>query len=330
MPLIEPSSYIAPVLFRQAHFNTIYAALFRKIAPPDYQRETLETPDGDFLDLDWRRQPGADRLLIALHGLEGSADRPYIRGILQEFFQHGWEGLGVNFRGCSGRPNRQPRSYHMGATDDLDLVLRHIHAHGRYRTVVLVGFSLGGNVLLKYIGERGDKAVGVVDAAVAFSVPCHIPSANIEIDKWYNYLYLQRFLRSLHEKIQEKARRFPGLIDLSGPAPRSFREFDDRYTAPLHGFRDATDYWESCSSLRFLPEIRLPVLLVNALDDTFLSKACYPVDLARDSPYLFLEMPKWGGHVGFATYNGQGAYWSEQRARAFVEARVAGLTAEHS
>lgn len=317
MPVIDNSSYSARGIFRNPHINTVYPALFRKV-DLTYERERLSTPDGDFLDLDWSKT-GSTKLIIALHGLEGSADRPYIKGMLRHFNDRGWDGLGLNFRGCSGEPNRRLRSYHMGETTDLDRVIQHIHSVGKYHSVVLTGFSLGGNVLLKYLGEKGREVPGFLKGAVAFSVPCFIPSANKEIDHWQNYLYLKRFLNSLNTKIEEKARRFPDQVRLPRPMPKNFLEFDGQFTAPIHGFEDAQDYWHSCSSLNFLPDIHLPTLLINAGDDTFLSKECYPYNQARKMKQFFLEVPRWGGHVGFCPSNGSKTYWSEKRALEFLK-----------
>jgi predicted alpha/beta-fold hydrolase len=316
--MIQRSAYRPSPLFRNAHFNTIYSALVRRVPGVRYQRERLPTPDGDFLDLDWSTR-GGDRLLIVVHGLEGSADRPYVRGMIRYFNERGWDGLGMNFRGCSGEPNLRLRSYHMGETEDLGLIVRHALERGKYRRLALVGFSLGGNVVMKYLGEGGKDRPREVAAAVALSVPCHIASANREIDRWYNFLYLRRFLRSLNAKMAEKAARFPGEVPRLRPLPRSFQVFDDHFTGPIHGFRDARDYWESTGSLRFIPAIDVPTLLINARDDTFLSHACYPVELAQGHDRFYLEIPRWGGHVGFYEANGEPAIWSEKRAFAFID-----------
>ena len=321
MPLIKKSAYRARGPFRCAHVNTIFPALFRKVPGVHFERERVDTPDGDFLDLDWSVQ-GSRRLAILLHGLEGSAARPYIRGMARYFNQRGWDALGFNFRGCSGEPNRKLRSYHVGETGDLKWAISTILGRENYETIALVGFSLGGNVVLKYLGENGDEVPAEVRCGVAFSVPCEVVSANEEIDKWHNGLYRRRFIKSLNSKVKEKALRFPEALRLPKPMPRNFREFDGRFTAPIHGFRDAEDYWERNSSLPFLPAIRRPALLVSARDDSFLSPACYPYQLAAGHPHLFLEAPRWGGHVGFVSSGPDGAYWSEQRACQFVEEMV--------
>ncbi len=320
MPILPNSTYRPPALFRNPHLNTVYPALFRRVEGVDFHRQRLPTPDGDFIDLDWSRT-GSKRLLLALHGLEGDSRRPYIRGIIRRFNRAGWDGAGMNFRGCSGEPNLKPWSYHMGVSADLEWVIRQILNTGHYEQIALTGFSLGGNVVLRYLGERPDTTPGQIVAAVTFSVPCHIRSANLKIGKWYNYGYLNRFMTSLNKKMDLKAKQFPGLLQAGGKMPADFKSFDDRFTAPLHGFKNAEDYWEKCSSLPILESIRVPTLLVNALDDTFLSKECYPYTQATKNPCLYLETPRWGGHTGFVSRHPEGVYWSEERALEFVESR---------
>ena len=318
MPLLTTSTYHAPRLLRPAHFNTVYPAMFRRLPEVRYLRERWETPDGDFLDLDWARGQN-DRLLIAVHGLEGSSQRSYIKGMIRAFGQKGWDGLGFNFRSCSGELNRCLHSYHMGATADLDWLIHKVLDQRRYRQIALVGFSLGGNVVLKYLGERGDDLPGEVRSAVTFSVPCHLTSANLEIHSRKNRLYMRRFMDSLNPKLVAKARRFPDRLQIDrSRLPRNFYEYDEIFTAPVHGFANAAEYWDRSSSIHYLPEIKRPTLLVNALDDTFLSRESYPYDLARQHRYLFLETPANGGHVGFVSFNDRRHYWSERRAVEFV------------
>lgn len=318
MPFIKNSNYKAPILFRSAHFNTIYAALGRTVSGVYYERERIETPDNDFLDLDWSRI-NSDQLVIALHGLEGSADRPYMKGIIRAFNKSGWDGLGFNFRGCSGELNRKPYSYHMSWTTDLEFVLEKIQQLNRYKKVVLVGFSLGGNVVLNFLGRNGKNIPKFVEKGIAFSVPCHIESANIEIAKFQNVLYLKRFMRSLNEKVAQKVKDFPNEIQFDkNNRPKNFYEFDDQITAPLNGFESNYDYWRKSSSHQYLSNISIPTLLVNALDDTFLSESCYPYELAKNHQFFHFEAPQYGGHVGFISFNKKGLIWSEERAIQFA------------
>ncbi len=317
MPLLTSSTYKAFSIFKNGHINTVYAAAFRHVGHLAYERERLITPDNDFLDLDWARV-GSRLLLIALHGLEGSAQRPYIRGMARYFNRNNWDVLALNFRGCSGAPNLQLRSYHMGETSDLDFVIKTVLEKDQYQHIALVGFSLGGNVVLKYMGERGAGIASAIKAAVAFSVPCEMTSANEVFNKWYNRLYLKRFMRSLNVKLQQKAILFPNQLNASKPLPRNFDEFDERYTAPAHGFQSAQDYWQKASSLSFIPGIQVSTLLINPADDSFLSKACYPITEAERSKAFYLEIPRWGGHCGFVTFDKNGVYWTERRALDFI------------
>lgn len=317
MPLFSGSTYVPPPLLRGPHCQTIYAGRFRRVAGPRYDRIRLDTPDDDFLDVD-RALVGASRVAVLSHGLEGNSGRGYVRGMARALNAAGWDVLAWNYRTCGGTLNRRLRAYHSGATDDLDVVVRYALAQG-YRTLALVGFSLGGNLTLKYVGERGAGLPGAVAAAVAFSTPCDLAAGAAELAKPKNRLYRWAFLRSLRAKARLKAARHPGCVDVRRLAEvRTLYDFDDGFTAPIHGFRDADDYYRRCSALRFLDGIRIPTLLVNAADDPFLAGACYPVAVARRHRYLTLEVPAHGGHVGFVRFGP--TYWSEARAVAFLAA----------
>lgn len=317
MPIIEPSAYIPPLLFRSGHLQTIFPTTARRVAGVSYARERVMTPDGDFLDLDWAGAPSA-RVAILVHGLEGCSRSKYILGMARAFTRAGWEVAAMNMRGCSGEPNKLLRSYHSGATDDLECAVRHaLTSRAGCTSLALVGFSLGGNVLLKFLGEQSGSIDPRIKGAAAFSVPCDLESCALELAKARNAIYMRRFLQLLRAKISSKKSLFPEKIDMSGYGRiRSFREFDDRFTAPLHGFRDAKEYWRLCSSRQFLERIRRPTLLVNALDDPFLGEQCYPRQEAARSEYLYLETPRHGGHAGFVELSG--SYWSERRAVAFL------------
>ena len=233
----------------------------------------------------------------------------------------GWDALAWNYRGCSGEPNRQLRFYHNGATDDLDLVIRHAGQTGRYDEIALIGFSLGGNLTLVHLGR--DRVNGLVSRAVVFSVPCDLEASAALLAKPSNRIYMQRFLRLLHEKIKAKKAVLPGEIDDDGYEKLTdFKGFDDRYTAPIHGFRDALDYWRQCSSRQFIPEIRVPTLIVNAANDPFLPKACFPVAEAGYNSRVSLKISKSGGHVGFVAFNRDGQYWSEYQAVSFLNGHI--------
>jgi uncharacterized protein len=318
MPFVCPSSYRPPVFFENGHLQTIYPNLFRRVRGVSYSRQRMRTPDDDFLDLDWS-PVGATCLALIAHGLEGNSTRPYILGMVRALNRHGWDAVVWNFRGCSGEPNQKVRLYHSGDTQDLHTVLTHVLQGRYYAKLALIGFSLGGNVVLKYLGEQARKLNPKVRACVVFSAPCDLASSALKMGNLENTFYMKRFLRLLHEKIRAKMWLFPGEIDdREFHLMRSFKEFDERYTAPLHGFRSAEDYWEKASSKPYLPHITVPTLLVNALDDPFLAPPCYPYQESLSNPRFFLETPEAGGHVGFVSFDRSGDYWSESRSLEFL------------
>jgi predicted alpha/beta-fold hydrolase len=233
--------------------------------------------------------------------------------------KRGWDAVAWNARGCSGEPNRVLRFTHSGATEDLQMVISHVTSTCEYSRIALIGFSLGGNLTLKYLGE-GRELDPRIEAAAVFSVPCDLQSSSIRLARLANRMYMRHFLASLHDKIRAMMKLMPGKIDDRGYEHlRTFKDFDDRYTAPIHGFNDAEDYWRKCSCKPFLRHIQIPTLLVNARNDPFLAEPCYPTEEARENPNLYLEMPASGGHVGFIGCNGDGEYWSETRAVPFLE-----------
>jgi predicted alpha/beta-fold hydrolase len=280
-----------------------------------YERERINTPDDDFLDLDWLRQK-SNKLIILSHGLEGNSQRSYIKGMATIFFKNGYDVLAWNYRGCSEEMNRTIRFYHSGATDDLDLVVEHSASLG-YSEINLIGFSLGGNLTLKYMGEKSTTLHPLIKKGIAFSVPLNLHTSCIEISKSSNWVYNQRFLKSLKAKVISKAKQMEAINTAPLSSIKSLIEFDDHYTAPIHGFKGAVDYYHQCSAIRYIESINRPALIVNALNDPFLSKDCYP-DHLQDHPYLQFEYPERGGHVGFALFNQNGIYWSELRALQYI------------
>ena len=314
MPLISKSDYNPMFLFSNAHFQTIYPPLFRKVKGVNYVRERIFTPDRDFIDLDWSKV-GADRAVIVSHGLEGHSRRSYVLGMIKAFNTRGWDGIAFNFRGCSGEPNRLLRSYHCGATEDLHTVVSHVIEKTGYSCISLVGFSVGGNLTLMYLGEKNDILPSLIKSAAAVSVPCDLESSSKKLAQRSNMLYMKRFLKMCHNKMKI----MPGKInDANYDSIKTFEDFDNRYTAPIHGFLNAKDYWSKCSCKQYLDGINIPTLLINAQNDPFLGEACYPLEEARNNPYLFFEMPKSGGHVGFVDFKSNGEYWHETKIAAFA------------
>jgi uncharacterized protein len=318
MPLIQESTYRAPVWLPGGHLQTIYPALFRRLAHVSHRAERLELADGDFLDLEWSEK-GNSQLAILSHGLEANAKTDYVQGMAAALIRRGWDVLAWNFRGCSSEPNRLLRMYHSGETEDLHTVISYALANHPAQSISLIGFSLGGNLTLKYLGERPDALSPRLHRAVAFSVPCDLACSSRQLAFASNKIYMERFLRAMRTKIRAKKRLFPDQLDLTGlNRIRTFQEFDDRFTAPIHGFKDAADYWARNSCRQFLAKIRLPTLLISAANDPFLGRNCYPHDEAAASEYFHFENPKTGGHVGFSAFGNGTEYWSETRAMEFL------------
>jgi uncharacterized protein len=314
MPVIR-SQFCPPFWLRNAHLQTLLPVISRRQARLPYHRERLELADGDFLDLDWLRASGSD-LAILSHGLEGSSQDVIICGMAHALQRSGWNVLSWNYRGCSGELNRLPRLYHSGETADLGLVIE--HAACRFSRITLIGFSLGGNLILKYLGEaRPHRAIA---CAAAISAPIDLAASARALDqRRMNRLYLRRLIGTLVRKVKAKARHFPNQIDASQTkGVRGFEDFDGRFTAPVHGFRDAIDYWTQCSSRQFLQTIAVPTLLLSAQDDPFLTPNCFPFAEAEASEHLFLEAPATGGHLGFCSSLSSRQSWAERRIVEFL------------
>ena len=317
MPLIS-SDYNPPFLFKNGHFSTLYSGLARTVSGLIQERERISLPDGDFLDLDWSYGPQRTRkVVILLHGLEGNAQRPYITGSAKMANTHGYDACAVNFRGCSGEPNILYRSYHSGATEDLDSVVKYILKAKTYDEIYIKGFSLGGNLALKYIGE--DRQLSeAIKGVVGVSVPCSLFSSLKQLLQPKNFLYAKRFKNHLIAKMRAKQQLFPLKIQDEDIAQiKTLKDFDDVYTSKAHGFKDAMDYYTQCSALQFLPHITIPALIINAKNDSFLGPECYPYKEARENESVFLEAPEYGGHVGF--YGIQNTTYTEKRVIAFFD-----------
>lgn len=317
MPVIQ-STYKSNFFFKNRHVHTVFACFVRNMPKVPYVRERIVTPDEDFLDLDWIAKD-SKKLAIISHGLEGSSRSKYVFGMVSNLYKAGIDCVAWNFRGCSGEANKKLKSYHSGTTDDLETVINYAISKGKYEEIYLVGFSLGGNVTLKYVGEKGDQIPSVVKKAVAISAPCDLRSAVKSLARKGNIVYMKRFLRQLKRKLKAKKKLFPDALTLRGYRKiKNFMEYDRIYTAPIHGFNSAEEYWDKCSSRQFIPDIRIPTLLLNAKDDPFLGKDCFPYEEAQHSEYFFLETSKHGGHVGFIDFRKKGSYWSEKRTLEFL------------
>ena len=276
---------------------TIFGPLFRPGPRVPVRRERWELPDGDFVDVDRMDGPAGAPLFVALHGLEGDSSAHYIRGLLAQARARGWRGLALNFRGCSGDLNRLVRSYHSGETGDLDELVRRVRREAD--RILIAGCSLGGNVLVKWLGEQGDSAPREVRAAAAVSVPFDLALCADTLDSkgFWRWVYRTRFLRSLKRKSLEKLAKFPGAADVARVrSARSLREFDDALTSRVHGFADANDYYAQSSSGPYVERVRVPLLLLSAEDDPFIPASCIP---STANPAVTLEVSPHGGHLGF-------------------------------
>ncbi len=333
------------------HLQTLGARFMRSRLRVPLRRERIELADGDFLDLDWvtgkdGHELGDDSpLVLLLHGLEGSANSGYARQLYGELTARGFQAVGLNFRGCSGEPNRLPRAYHSGETGDLAYVVRVLRERYPERVIGAVGFSLGGNVLLKYLGEEGQRGQGELDrqerheideegkkgkegkgigTAVAISVPFDLSAGADYVERGFSKTYRALLVRKLKRKVRIKARIMNGEVDLARTlAVRTFREFDSAVIVPTHGFEDAEDYYRSSSSAQFLGSIRVPTLLIHSSDDPFLPPECVPERVTQRNPHIHTEFTRSGGHVGFVS----GApwapvFWGERRAAEFLAERL--------
>ncbi len=319
MPLVDPSAYPGPPWYQfNGHLQTIVPSVTRRFPDLPYERERLELPDGDFLDLDWL--PGREaKLVILSHGLEGNSQRTYVRGMADYFHRRGWEVLAWNCRSCSEEMNRTPRLYYHGDVEDIGTVVEHAVGRRSYERVTLIGFSMGGAMTLKYLGVKGQYVPAPIDSAVAFSVPCDLGASSATLDLRSNRFYRNRFFTRLQEKLRRKEAQFPGLIDVSlFEKVKVWRDFDVFFSAPINGFSSAEEFYYHSSALNFMEGIAVPTLLVNAENDPILTPSCHPRRMAQNHPYLYLEVPHRGGHVGFFVPRSS-VPWSEERAWCFVQ-----------
>ncbi len=317
MPVKKNVQFRRPWFLFNGHLESIYPALFRKINGLPYHRHRIATPDDDFLDVDWLKG-GNDKLVVLTHGLEGDSRRQYMAGMARIFFKNGWDVLAWNNRSCSGEMNRARRMYHHGDIEDLGLVVEYGISRG-YKTVVLVGFSMGANQTLKYLGVKGAGLATEIACGIAFSAPTDLEAGAAILDRPDNLLYKKRFLHYLSKKIKIKEAQYPGTFDLSLlPKVKKWRDFDEWFSAPLNGFENASHFYREASAKNFMFDAKVPVLLVQAENDPILPRQCYPVSACKSHPCISLEITQCGGHVGFLQDPGPHA-WSELRALEFAK-----------
>lgn len=319
MPLEIANDFSPPWYLRGSQRQTILVNVLRNPSFLQPERERIYTADGDFHEIDWYRQ-GSKKCIIVSHGLEGDSRRQYTRGLIKCLYSAGWDGIGFNFRSCGGEINKLPRSYHCGDTGDLRALVDRLVEEKKYDTIVLAGFSLGGNVSLLLAGKAGKALPDEVKAVIGVSVPIDLTSSVPEIESRRNWHYMLRFMQGLRAKAFKKIDL--GILDESYRIPvaqsNNFTHFDHIYTAPLHGFASGKDYWAKVSSLPYLEQIAVPSLIINSADDTFISELCLPKELARDHPLINLVITAHGGHVGFVQQLPWKRLWSEQRIKTFL------------
>ena len=307
---------------RGPNAQTIAASVLRPVRAVPLHRERWETTDGDFIDVDRLSGAPGTPVVIILHGLTGSSRSKHVLGLLAAAERRGWRGIGVNFRSSSGEPNRLRRSYHAGETTDLDWVVRRAAAEDPTGPILCAGFSLGGNVLLKYLGEQGEALHPLVRAAAAVSTPFNLAESVRALERGFARFYMNQLVRNLKARARAKMKAYPDLVDREAlEAVRTVAEFDEAVTAPVYGFRSAAEYWSASSSAGFLRGIRRPTLLINARDDPFLPEACLPVSAVAANPSLTAEFTPKGGHIGFLAgpWPGRAVCWSEERVLRFFE-----------
>ena len=318
MPLVNCDDYQPSGLYKYGHFNTVMSHFRRSKAKVRFSRSRIFTPDDDFIDIDSILN-GSKILVMLLHGLEGSSESSYIHTFSQMLSSSGLYDVRVmNYRGCSGTMNQQVGMYHSGATEDLDSVFSHYQ--NQYDEIYAIGFSLGGNLILKYLGEQKFASSQWITKAVAISPPTHLESCSYKIMERQNFVYQKRFLTSLKSKALEKAKLYPEqLVSSTIKSIKKIYEFDDVITGPIHGFADARDYYSKSSSKQYLDQINKPTLIITAVDDPFLSIEAIPYEEAKRNEMLFLAASEYGGHVGFGGHKKE-ISWMLEKSIEFISA----------
>ena len=321
MPLVKSEYKKPPFPYINGHFQTIIPSVFRKIEGIEYERERLELLDGDFLDIDWLKQ-NSDSLVILTHGLEGSSERHYVKETAKFFYEKGWDALAWNCRSCSGEMNRNLRMYNHGDIADITEVITYINRQKDYKTVVLAGYSMGGNISLKYLGVNGTNIPSNLKAAICYSAPTDLYSSVKLLNQPKSWFYSRRFRKKIWKKVQIKASQFPGVVDLENyKKVKKWEDFDNYYTVPINGFSNAQDFYHTASAINFMQGIAIPALLVNAENDPIITPECNPIEIANNNSNFYLEISKEGGHVGFTMP--QNAYsYMPLRAWEFVKEKV--------
>ena len=332
MPLIN-STYQPSRIWQNAHFSTIYPSIFRKVSGIQYNRERMELSDGDFLDLDWNFAENTafnnspimkvetlikrnHKLAIFTHGFLGNSTRPYLLGGVKSFVSAGYDALAWNHRGLGGENNRLEKITTHGSSDELEEVINHALSKNQYDEIALIGYSKGGNISLKYAGEKGKNIPFEIKKIVAISTPTDLQASVDVMGK--DGFYTKRFYKKLTQFIQERRSLISDDTFKNFKNFKNLDNFADYYIAPLHGFKDGKEYYDSCSAMHVVDKIRVSTLILNAQNDPVLSESCAVKDVAKNSDYIFSESPLYGGHCGFYEPNTNGIYWGDKRVVEFV------------
>ncbi len=320
MPYIENTTFRPNFFLRNKHINTLYRFFLSKVVI-NFIRERMSTRDGDFIDLDVS-SVNEKKAVILIHGLEGSSNSNYIHTLAELLNSNKYDVIAYNMRGCSGEPNKLLSSYHSGKTADLLEVIAYVELNYAYEQLHIVGFSLSGNLTLKFMGEFATTMPKIIQSAVAISTPCDLKGSSEAIATWENKIYMNGFLKTLRIKALEKIERFPeaNLNKEKILSAKNFIEFDDAFTSVTHGFKDANDYWKQSSCKQFIQYISKPTLLISAKDDPFLSDSCLPKKEAKNHQHFTFVQTKYGGHIGFVLgFNIKKQRWVENQILDFIQ-----------
>ncbi len=319
MPLVK-SEFPVNIMLNNGHLQTLYPYFFRKTPEVKLDRKRITLKDGDFIDLDHLKQ-GSDELVVLSHGLEGSSNTSYIRGMAKHLGENNnYDVIAWNMRSCSGELNRKDYFYHAASCGDLNAVMEYALSQHPYKKIHLIGFSLGGNLTAFYASQFGNQKISQVCSAAIFSSPIHLESSIRKLDNsQIGSFYTESFLVTMRKKALEKQRL--GILDIDPEqikACKKFSDFDNLITAPLHGFKDAKEYYDEASAINVIHKTKIPTLFVQSKDDPFLTKQCFPLRQARENKNLFLEITPTGGHVGFMYFNKGISFWAEDRSVEFL------------
>ena len=318
MPIVEPSSYNPPFFLSNKHLQTVFPSYFRKCETVDYEREEYMAPDGMPILLDWSRR-GSKKLMIINHGLCGYTQRHYVLSTVRAFNSIGWDCLAWNYRG-TGRTHTDSLQFtNNGSTEQVRWVTERALAEHGYSKVAFCGFSMGGNICMNYLCKEAETLPGQIIGAVFIGATIDLMASAMKKKSFMVRIYEKHFVKMLDRMIVEKHGEFPDKLDIDGiENVTTMRQFDDRFTAPIHGYKDAFDYWEKTSACRWLHKLNVPVLIANPLDDPFLHGMDYPFEEAKKSRFLYLETPKHGGHCGFITPGKTNEWWPIRRMQEFL------------